>query len=188
VELLLAMAVAMVLVSLAVVSARSLGRGRALRGAADRLATTLRMARADAANRGKRIRLVMTVDSEVKGGQIGRLEVENAPLTEPGTFSPYKPTWAGSLEHTDVDVFACRLTGESTWSVMQVARDADEPAVAPLTFRPDGSCDSAEIHLREVGEPDGPVAIVTLDGDNARATTAILPAEHYADREEHLAP
>jgi hypothetical protein len=177
----------MVLISLAGISVNALRRGRDLPDLADRLTSALRMARADAATRGQRIRLSFD-DADEEAETLGRFEIELDPLAEPGTFSPYQPPWADVLNTAQAEVIACRLAGRSTWSVMQALRGEDGQATPPILFYPDGSCDAAEIHLRMRDIKDGPVAIITLDDLSARATAEILSAEDYDQYEETARP
>lgn len=187
VELLLALAIMAVLLSLAALSVNALQARRTLPDAADHLASAMRMARADAATFGRRIRLTMNASDFDDAGPFGLFEIELDPLGAPGTFTPHNARWTRVLDRDDVEVLQCRQTSESTWAVMQTA-DGNEPdAFQPIMFYPDGSCDSAEIHLRLLDDPEGDVAIVTLDGMNAAASYEILSAEAYQDHLQEAA-
>ncbi len=187
VEVLLALAIMVVLLSMAMLSVNALQTQRTLPDAAEHLASAMRRARADAATFGHRIRLTFNevdVDDE---GPVGQFEIELDPLGEPGVFTPHTARWTRVLDRHDVEVLACRQTGESTWAVMQTT-DGDEPdAFQPILFYPDGSCDSAEVHLRLLDDPDDRVAIIALDGMNAVASRELLSAEAYHDRQQDAA-
>lgn len=183
VEILLALAIAIVLMSLTVVSVRAMRAGRTLPDVADRFASSLRMARADAATLGRRIRLVISAPDPDAEAPLGTFEIELDPLGQPGTFTPHTARWTDVLDRDNVEVLACRQTGQSTWAVMQAASGEDDADLQPVMFYPDGSCDSAEIHLRLVDDADDRIAVITLDGMNARATTQLMTGNAYDDYE-----
>jgi prepilin-type N-terminal cleavage/methylation domain-containing protein len=137
------------------------------------LVTGLKMARADAANMGKRLRLVFDPDS----GQ-GSLQWESDPLANPGVFTDYATcTWKAFLENPDVQVKRCDFTGSSTWRTLMAdsttGQSNDQPTLAPITFEPDGSSDSVRIEMVPADPAATQHAVIELEGMIGRVTSRI---------------
>lgn len=157
-ELVLVLAVLATLAGVTVLNLSGFGSARELDDSADRLATALRLARAEAANQGRRIRI--KPDSES-----GELHVlwEPEPLTRPGEYRNYPNTWRSYLPGGSVRVVGSRLTGESRyrsqWS-LRAWQDGSDDRLEPVTFYPDGTSDSASLEL----ERDGRYVVVDING------------------------
>jgi hypothetical protein len=136
----------------------------------------LRMARAEAARCGRRLRIEVRPDD-------GAMVVlwEPGPLEAPGQFVQMTDTaWAETIAQPLVRVAKCQLTGSSAYrTLIAVAAGDADGEIAPLTFYPDGSSDSATIELAGIDEEELRRAIVQLDGLSGIITTTVLtPSEH----------
>ena len=141
-----------------------------------RFETLLRMARADAANTGRRVRL--RFDAE-----IGTCRVlwEPDPLGEPGQFVDYTvATWTAETPNELLRVVRCVVTdpiAPATSDAGGPGRQDEDDEMQALTFQPDGSSDSAEIELAPVDEDDQRRALVELNGMDNTITTTFLTVE-----------
>lgn len=169
---------------------------------------TLRQLRADAANSGRRFRL--SADENTR-----RMLVlhEQEPLTQPGVFTEYtSSTWQSHVPDKLVSVWRMELTGPSAYRTlaMEEMDDPDEAeaqqALAPITFYPDGSSDSATIHvlptdqgaiddgeplvlpeaLEDFDDPYARVGVVELDGLNGLISTRIYTVEELLEIQEAI--
>lgn len=149
-----------------------------------RFETMLRMMRAEAANRGRRLRL--TFDAEA-----GRMQIlwEPQPLCAPEQFVDYAAvgTWAHHVPNELVRLSRCELTGPSAYRTLSFGQTetpgaAEEPLEA-VTFYPDGSSDSAVFELVRAGDGDSDsrLAVVELDGLNGTITSRILTASELQE-------
>ncbi len=184
-EVVLVLGILAMLAGVAVLNVSAVGRGRTLERGARRLATALRLARADAANRGRRLRL--TFDDETARPAV---LWEPDPLQAPGEFTDYATqcTWRRLLETDDVWVQRCEFAGPSVYRYVVGAGSADRQAVAetdlaPVTFEPDGSSDSVVLHLVAAEDPEGPLARIELNGVTGRVTRRVLTPEELAELE-----
>jgi len=185
VEIVLALAILVLLMGIAAVNFPALRGGHALQEASLRMETALRMARADAANRGRRLRLQFDQ-------QQGRANVlwEPQPLTEPGEFVQYTAcTWQKFLQIDGIDVERCEFVGASAYRNFEeatvgggYAADLDQAAV---TFEPDGSSDSVVIELVAADAPEGPRARLQLDGLTGAVSRCILTLEELQEWEAY---
>jgi len=147
---------------------------------AERMETALRLARADAANLGRRLRL----DFEEETGRCLILW-EPKPLEEPGEFTDYAKvsTWTGRMPTELVRVNLCRLTGPSAYQTLNLEEmpmaDSDQPELEAVTFYPDGSSDSAIIELSGTVESETRRVVIELDGANGTITRHVF----YDDEE-----
>lgn len=138
--------------------------------------TVLRMAKADAACSGKRIRLSFDADS-------GAMKVlwEPQPLSEPQSFVEYGAcTWRERVSADAVRFTRCRLTGDSAAQPMPGELNLGqqkEDALQAITFFPDGSSDSAEVEIHSAVASDARVGIVALDGPTGMISSSILSEE-----------
>lgn len=188
-ELLLVLALVAMLVGVMVLSLPNLAGGRRLEREAERFATVLRLARADAANRSRRLRL--TFDAETAQPAV---VWEPEPLTAPGEFVDYTTvcTWRNLLQADGIRVDRCTYSGPSRYRYVPDAASADgetmtETDLAPLTFEPDGSADSAVVHLVEADDPEGTLARIELNGVTGRVTSRVLTPEELAELEAEQA-
>jgi len=172
------------LIGVAVLNVPAVGRGRALEQGARRLATALRMARADAANRGRRLRL--TFDAETARPAV---QWEPHPLQAPGEFVDYATqcTWRRLLETDGVWVQRSEFTGDSAYRYLvdagATAQVVTETDLAGITFEPDGSSDSVILHVVAAADPEGPIARIELNGVTGRVTRQVLTPEELAELE-----
>ncbi len=188
-ELVLVLALVAMLVGVIVLSLPNLTEGRRLHRGAERFATVLRLARADAANRGRRLRL--TFDAETAEPAVAW---EPEPLTAPGEFVDYTTvcTWRNLLRADGIRVQRCTYTGPSRYRYVADAASAGaetvtETDLAAVTFEPDGSADSAVVHLVEADDPEGMLARIELNGVTGRVTSRVLTPEELAELEAEQA-
>ncbi|MGC9453922.1 MAG: GspH/FimT family pseudopilin [Phycisphaerae bacterium] len=158
VELVLVLVVLSLLAGVTALSLGGFGRSQELDESARRLETALRLARAEAAGAGRRIRL--RPDAET-----GTLDVvwEPEPLERPGEFESYPCNWRGYLPGGNVWVVGSELTGESRYRTLwseRASRDESDARFEPLTFYPDGTSDSGEIEL----ESDAGTIVLRISG------------------------
>ena len=184
-ELVLVLGIVAMLVGVMVLSVPNLAGARRLERQAERFATAVRLARADAANRSRRLRL--TFDPETAQPTV---LWEPDPLTAPGKFVDYSAicTWRNLLEAEGIRVERCTFSGPSRYRYAVDAASADRETVAetdlaPITFEPDGSADSAVVHLVEVEDPEGMLARIELNGVTGRVTSRVLTPEELAELE-----
>ncbi len=127
--------------------------------------TMLRFSRAEAARKGRRLRLVFADEEQDRQFEI---LWEPEPLTEPNRFIAYSAgAWTRLAPNSLVRVTRCRLTGANAYRTLvleKLEEQEDENALQPVTFYPDGSSDSAIIELAAMDEDDNQRAVVTLDG------------------------
>ena len=176
-EVILALSLVALLAGLAVgVFAGSLEEAE-IEASADRIVSLLRSTRAEAALTGRRFRL--TFEAETLRPVV---TIERDALGEPEVFTPYKAWWidrAGPV--AGVNVVLCERTG---------AADLDEAADSPqdsesdkpeslgeITFRTDGSSDSARIVLAGDDEEHPWAVEITLNGIDGTITVREIDAE-----------
>ena len=183
------MAIALISVILVavVVSGTSSGDRRKFEYAVDRLETTLRMARAEAANSARRVRLAF--DEETR---LPALLWEPLPLSEPGQFEAYTTCpWLSSVPRERIAVTRCRATGPDGQPVDEaptsVGDDTDSEEMQAITFNPDGTSDSVLIELESTDLGDSLRAAIKLDGENNLITTRILYGQAEDDEEDPFA-
>ena len=184
-EVVLALAILVLLAGIVVISVPGTWGSRSLEEGALRIETALRMARADAANKGRRLRLAF--DEET-----GRPTVlwEPEPLTGPGEFVEYTAcTWKRFLEVEGVQVERCQFVGASAYRNIEeatysggYATDTDRPAI---TFEPNGSSDSVVIELMATDAPETRRARVELDGMTGTVSGRVLTLEELAELDDY---
>lgn len=175
IEIMLALAIFGLLVAAAAVNFGALGAGRALDEGTARLETALRMARADAANLGRRLRLVF----DETGSRLVVLW-EPEPMIQPGAFAEYTAcTWDDYVSMDGLVLERCQLTAPSVY----LAVDASSPGgaggstgPAAITFEPDGSSDSAVIELSAADLRDTRRAFIELEGLTGTVASRIYTA------------
>jgi prepilin-type N-terminal cleavage/methylation domain-containing protein len=174
-ELALVLAVLATLLGVTVLNLRGFGRSQALDETARRLETALRLARAEAANEGRCIRL--EPDAETGGL---RVLWEPEPLAAPGAYETYPCTWRDYLPGGSVRVVRCRLTGDSAYRTLWTDRlqeDGTDDELEPVTFYPDGTSDSAELEL--AGEERR--AVVEIRGLTGTVSSRMLAADEWPE-------
>jgi len=176
-EILLAVAVLVLLAAMAAVNFPAMRGSRTLEDGADRLATGLRMARADAANRGRRMRIAFDAETGAP-----RVLWEPEPLTGPGQFVAYDAcAWKDLIAVEGVAVDSSRFVGASAYrNVGDASVTGGEPEDldhAAVTFEPDGSSDSVVIELFATDAPDTRRARIEIDGLTGAVATRILTLE-----------
>jgi len=186
VEMVLAMGLVVLVAAVGVINFTGWGEARKLPEGALRFETVLRMARADAANLGRCIRLSVNED-------MTELCIlwEADPLGQPQQFTPYdRCTWLHHCPTGLVRLGYCRLTGPGArWTVMNASRrdggaQTQESSFEPVTFYPDGSSDSAVFELRSMSPSDSRRAVIELDGFNGTITTRIVSSAEYEEYAE----
>ena len=184
-------------VLLAGVVVGSMGRSQSHREfleAANRFETVLRMARAEAQNEKRRLRVDFGDDPDAVDAGLPtpvRVLWEPEHLTAPGEFVAYPmATWASSVPSEIVRVLSSRHVGPSAYrtiSSMTGGGDDDDPeALQSLTFYPDGWSDSALIELAPA-ELENPLrAAIRLDGDSGNVTVLILTESQFEAHHEEI--
>ena len=131
------------------------------------------MARAEAANLGKQLRL------DFAAGQDGYVEArilwEADPVAAPQVFTEYTAcTWTHFLPTGLVSVSSSKRSGDSAYRLMESDMkkegDTTESPLESLTFYPDGSCDSATVELVSTNASDSRTAVIEIDGVNGLVT------------------
>jgi type II secretory pathway pseudopilin PulG len=186
-EITLVIAILSIIMVMGIVSGTASSERRKFQHAVDQLETTLRMARAEAANTAHRIRLKF--DEETR---LPTLLWEPAPLTEPGIFEAYTTcSWISRLPKDRIAITRCRITGPDGKPVDEapagVGDDTDNEEMRTITFNQDGSSDSVLIELESTDQNDSLRAAIKLDGENSIITTKILYSQAEDDEEDPFA-
>jgi prepilin-type N-terminal cleavage/methylation domain-containing protein len=158
-ELLLVVALVLMLTSAMVFNFSTLLRGNQLEEGTTRLETLMRFARAQAANSGRKVQLVFSAESTntpaATTGEV-RATWEPDPLGQPGCFADLAEAQWHVQEINDlVQVESVKLVDANTACPATDSPEEDfeddstngvpAKALAPITFYPDGSSDSADI-------------------------------------------
>ena len=195
-EMVLVLVLLAMIAGLVVINVAGWHEGRKLDEGALQFEMMIRLARADSATVGRRLRL--SADEDTREVDV---TWEYEPLTKPGEFTPYrKASWTTQLPNDLVRVRRMELTGPSAFRTLSVEQMLDpdrrqaEQELAPITFYPDGSSDSAEVLLSAAADhsgggefADGPdvwVAVIDLDGLNGLIDTRVLTMEEYDNASE----
>jgi len=173
-----------VLMGLVVFNFTGWHESRKLKEGALQVEAMIRLARAEAANQGRRFRLACEAET-------GQLKVlwEADPLAQPGRFAEYQGSaWAADVPNDLVRVTRCQLTGPGAFRTLNLEqmKEPREDVPEPVTFYPDGSSDSAVIELAKVdADMEDPSqayrAILELDGLNGVITTRFLTPTEYEE-------
>ena len=157
-ELTLAAALLVLLMGTMVLSLSGWNESRRLEEGARRFEALLCMARADAANLGRRLRLDFAENED--GLNEIQLLWESDPLGAPQQFTGYTAcTWSHHIPSGLVEVIRCESSGwEDGYRPSE--SESDEGVLESVTFYPDGSCDSAEIELISTSSGDGRHAFI----------------------------
>jgi len=192
-EMVLVLVLLAMVTGLVIINVTGWYRGQKLDEGASQFEMMLRLARADAATVGRRIRLAAD-----EGTRQVDVLWEYEPLTEPGEFTPYrKASWTTQLPNDLVRVRQMELTGPSAFRTLNVDQMLNpdqrqaEQALAPITFYPDGSSDSARGQLSAAAdqleggeftdEPDMRMALIELDGLNGLIETRTMTLEELEE-------
>lgn len=197
-ELLITLSILAMLVGVLTVTVAG-GRNDAyLDHGSDQFETMLRMARATAANEGRRLRLSFVLDEaqadevDLTLGFSGRwvIEWEPQPLAEPGAFIAYTGSpWAEQLPTDMVRIVSCRrLSGGAERSaiyeqgtIMSGNYNQQDDLHQSIYFYPDGSTESARIELCSTNLDDDRRAVIEMDGLNGSIERHVLtPTEREA--------
>ena len=185
IEVLLVSGLVVLLLSLGVASFRGMYQGEQFGEGARQVESILRMARADACARWRRVRLVFDGDTLQ-----GRIEWEPSPLAEPGVFQPHTDaSWANQLPAVRVRFSRCERVGASAHQMLTYQSEAqleseEGKLVEPITFYPGGSCDSAIIELAGLDDLEMRIGRIDLDGVNGTIVLRILTPTEQDEQEE----
>jgi hypothetical protein len=175
--MLLALTILVALV--AVANYAAWGSGERLDEGLRRFETLLLMARSDAANLGRKVRLEFASPDDDSPGI--RLLWEPRPLEAPEEFVDYSAcTYLHHVPDDLVSVIASRHTGDSAYDLLasDIRRaEKDESDLAAVTFYPDGTCDSAQFDLASTAPGDPRIGRVTIDGATGAARRFIVEDE-----------
>ncbi|MHC4294127.1 MAG: pilus assembly FimT family protein [Planctomycetota bacterium] len=184
-EVILALALLVALIGAVVLNLPGFTDSQRLEEGAYRLATMLSMARTDAANLGRRVRVAFEADEELTT----RIRVlwEADPLGAPDEFTDYTAcTWGHYSPAELVRVTRSELVGPSAYRLLEwkpgERDDSSDELLAAVTFYPDGSCDSAVIELESTSDSDQRVGIIEMDGLIGSIDHRILTPSELADR------
>jgi prepilin-type N-terminal cleavage/methylation domain-containing protein len=180
-ELVLAIAMLSVIMVIVAVSGTSSSDRKKFEYTVDRLETTLRMARAEAANSVRRVRLAF--DEETR---LPAVLWEPAPLSQPGQFEPHTTcSWLSRVPKGHIAITRCRATGPDGLPLDEsptgLSDDTDSEEMQTITFNHDGTSDSVLIELESTDLGDTLRAAIKLDGENNIITTKILHGQAEDD-------
>jgi prepilin-type N-terminal cleavage/methylation domain-containing protein len=176
IEIILAILLLAILATASAISVGAWGNNRTLEEGAGRIESALRMARAEAANQGRRVRLEFLED-----GARPEVQWEADPLQKPGEFVPMTAcTWQDHMEMGRVRVERCDLVGSSVqrpsdWGA-ELREDSGGTPMA-IVFQPDGSSDSVVIELSAVAAGDPRRAVISLNGHTGTIVVRFVSAE-----------
>jgi Tfp pilus assembly protein FimT len=183
-EVLLAIALVVLLVSLAAGTFSNMYQSEQLPEGSRKLDSVLRMARADAASQGRRVRMVF--DAQTLQPSI---VWEPKPLEEPGTFVPYTgASWTTGLPNDLVRVRRCQRIKDSavqtsTLKKEEELRSADGKVLQSVTFYPDGSCDSAIVETAGLADTELRIGRIDVEGTTGNFTLRILTPTEQQEQE-----
>ncbi len=206
IEVLLTMVLVLLLVSAAVFSFSSMQKGVELDEGAARFETLLRFARAEAANRGRKVQLIFpsleNSPAESDNSNSGlRLVWEPDPIGQPGVFQAVRglPWQNGRLSEMIRIVSVEVPDAAPVASAVAPGPDTDDPlavpaasgqaaandtsglnmleGLPPITFYPDGSSDTARVVLGSMDPEDARRIAVQLDGITGAVRRELLATE-----------
>lgn len=196
-ELLLVLVVLLLLLSSAVVNLDAMRHGAELREGVVRLEGLLRFARAEAALRGKRVRVEFRAQpaSGPMGSEEAPLEpvslsIESDPLQNPGEFANLpSASWGnrrlGELIQLELILGAEPVAGAQPGFPKTLARadsfDSGEAVRRTVTFDPEGGARDARLVARSADVGDARKVLVELDGLNGRVMHRDLTAEAFEE-------
>jgi Tfp pilus assembly protein FimT len=190
VELLLTLVLLLCLAAASVFSYTAIHRGANLDEGVNRLQSLIRFAQAEAATSGRKVRLQFETGAKPSGSDEGETELRQIKVTweadfmnAPGVFQEYtNKTWSEDMVNDLVGVAkvepiqnsnaestpvlsasnATDITGQTNEDFL--AGEWSAETFPPITFYPDGSCDSAEIVLASRNSEDDRRLAVRLSG------------------------
>ena len=157
----------------------------------ERFQAALRMARADAANQGRRLRLQFDEEG------FTQILWEPKPLEEPGVFTDYEGClWRDMVPRDLARVSRCELIGSSAYRTVTHSQEAigvaDQVELSPLTFYSDGTCEEALLELRPPGESDSRRAVIQISARGGIVSARIVNEqelqEYYDQIQSEQAP
>ena len=175
VELLLAVALVVLLVSAVVFNFSGLQRGASLDEGVSQMESLIRFARAHAASSGRQVHI--TFEEDIGEGllvPLGNLRVlwEPDPVHRPGVFEPLIEMKENASRLADlISIEGVRIVDGDSFAPASL--DSSEPfgesssvrvTFPPIAFLPDGSSDSAEIVLASRSDDDTRRIAVRLQG------------------------
>jgi type II secretion system protein H len=182
VEVVMVLALLALLAGLVVLNVGGQSDSRRLVEGASRMAAMLDLARADAANLGKRLQVMFDAQGQMV------VTFESDPLGAPDQFVPYGATWATDGPGSAVRVVTSRLTGPSAlagnWR--SDGRQSEQSDFQPITFYPDGTCDTALVLLASANANDIRRALLRLDGLTGRCEQQVLSGQELTDFYESI--
>ena len=179
-EVILTLCLLAVVATVAVLAVGGWRQEAAFEEGVDRFESAVRLARAEAANLGLRVRLAFGEDGAVS------ILFEPQPLEAPGEFVDYAGcTWRDVVDDGLYRVSRCERTGSSAWQPVSQGPIHPDATVAvplePLTFYPDGTCDSAVVELRPAGDDDPRRALVELGTSAGDISRRMVDVDSLAD-------
>jgi hypothetical protein len=144
----------------------------------NRFESSLRLARAESANLGLRLRLAFDPNGTPQ------LLYEPSPLESPEEFVAYAGcTWGDVLGGGLALVSQCQLTESSAYrpAGMGTGNSGDEAVLDSVTFYPDGTSDSALVELRPPDDVDTRRAVIELGGLDGVVRTWMGDVDTLAD-------
>ena len=198
VELLLAVALLVLLLSAVIFNFSSLQQGAALDEGVNQLEALIRFARAHAASTGKQVQI--TFEEEAGSGQatpLGILKVlwEPDPVSRPGFFEPLTELQEYVRRITElISIESVRLTETEYIAPERTAmlENTDEGSETnsmfvtfpSIGFFPDGSCDSAEIKVGSRSQEDTRRIAVRVQGINGSIRHHLITDELKVEEQE----
>lgn len=183
-EVLLAIALMVVLVSITVGTFTDFYQNEQIGEGSRRMDSVLRMARADAANQGRKIRMVFDPQTFQPS-----IVWEPKPLEEPGVFVPYTgASWTSGLPTDCVRVRRCQRIKDSAVQTSMFKKDeelhsSDGKVLQGLTFYPDGTCDSAIVELGGLVDSELRIGRIDIEGTTGTFTLRILTPTEQQEQE-----
>jgi type II secretory pathway pseudopilin PulG len=181
-EVVLVLCLIIVLATVAAISLSGWNREAAFEDGVSHFESALRLARAEAARLGLRLRLAF----DPNGGAV--ILYEPRPLEAPEEFEEYAGcTWGNVLDDCAVRVSQCQLTGSSAYRPVgknEPGRDSAFASAVPmdsLTFYPDGSSDSALVELKPYDDDDTRRAVIQVTGMDGGISTWMVDADALDD-------
>lgn len=188
VEVVVTIALLVVLAGVGALSFTNWFSSERLPAAANRVESLLRLARAEAAARGKRVRLEFRQDA-ASASPRATFTWEPEPLAEPGQYVPFTAaSWTADLGEDLARFTRCERTGDSALNMATFGGGAevtssDGRPLQSVTFQPDGTCDSAVIELVSGEDSDLRTAVITLDSASGEVAVQVLtPTEMNAQQ------
>lgn len=170
IEVLLTLLLVITLAGLSIISFTALRGTRDMDEAPGMAEGIVRLARAEACNLGRRIRIAIDADS---GGL--RVLWEPNPLTEPNVFVPYNAaSWTRGLTFGSTTVVRCEVVDPNVPVPESSDTASSDAAPAGITFAPDGSSDSAQIEIHSQNLADDRRGMVYIDGLSGMIHSEVL--------------